>query len=299
MRTISSLLFAATALAIAIGCSDSRPSSPIAAATRVEAANVPASPAVDDSMFVASGPIVVENQVDVMAQREGVVWKTFTEPGDAVHKGQALGELDNRQLLAERQASEAHIRSIGYDEKNWEAKVKMGEIDLERAEKMMAADLITREQLDHERFKLISSRNELERERQDKVNAEAALRSLDLEIEKTRISAPFDGVVARRYVRAGQKVTNGDRLFWITAVAPLRVKFTLPERFVGHVKKGDLVEVSPVNGPADLKHAAKVIQVSPVIDPASGTIEVVAELAGPPEGFRPGMTASVRLQNRR
>ena len=68
-------------------------------------------------------------------------------------------------------------------------------------------------------------------------NAQAAERSLELEKEKTRITAPFDGIVARRYVRVGQKVAISDRLFWVTAVAPLEVKFTLPERFLGKGKE--------------------------------------------------------------
>jgi multidrug efflux pump subunit AcrA (membrane-fusion protein) len=42
-------------------------------------------------------------------------------------------------------------------------------------------------------------------------------------------------------------------------------------------------------------HQARVIQVSPVVDPASGTIEVLAELIGPAPGLRPGMQADVRL----
>lgn len=269
------------------GCS-SKDSAVAPAPARAEAASpAPAS----EPQFVASGPIVVENQVDVLAQREGMVAQISAEPGTPVHKGQLLARLDDRQLVADRDAAKAKMLSIDYDEKNWEAKVKMDEVDLERAEKMMAADLITKEQLDHQRFKLAASKNELEREKQDYVAAQSALRSLELEIEKTHIAAPFDGVVARRYVRAGQKVTKDDRLFWVTATAPLRVKFTLPERYVGRVQRGDMVDVSS----AEMQYPAKVIQVSPVVDPASGTIEVLAELSGSPKGLQPGMTANVRL----
>ena len=33
-------------------------------------------------------------------------------------------------------------------------------------------------------------------------------------------------------------MARGDRLFWVTAEGPLRVRFTLPEKYLGHVKKG-------------------------------------------------------------
>jgi RND family efflux transporter MFP subunit len=248
-------------------------------------------------VYLASGLIVVENQLDVAALREGVISRIAADTGKPVHKGELLASIDDRQLSAQHDSAEAKVRSIGFDEKNWEAKVKMEEVDFERAQKLMDARVITPQQLDHARFQLVATRNELERERQDRINAQAELHSLDLELEKTRITAPFEGIVARRYVRAGQKIAVGDRLFWITATAPLRVKFTLPERFIGQIRTGGLVMViSP--DPDRVECAARVIQVSPVVDPSSATIEVLAKLQTPTGTLRPGMTVNIRIVNR-
>jgi membrane fusion protein (multidrug efflux system) len=160
---------------------------------------------------------------------------------------------------------------------------------------MWEAQLITKQDLEHARYKVEADEFEVERARENLHNAQATAKSLALELGKTRIQAPFNGVVARRYVRAGQQVAIGDRLFWVTAVGPLRVKFTLPERFLSHVKKGDELSVTAAD---DLqKYTAKVIQVSPVVDPSSGTIEVLAEVMGAAPGLRPGMTANVILPN--
>lgn len=285
------LMVAPLALAMA-GCSDSNPPQTASAAPLPKPE--PTAPAADPAAVTASGPLVVENQVDVMAQRDGMVATLRADTGTTVHKGQLLAELDSRQLQADREAAQAKVRSIEYDQKNWEARMNMDRVDLERSEKMMAADLITKEQLEHARFKYVATQNELEREKQDYLNAKALLQALDLEIEKTHIKAPFDGVVARRYVRVGQKVSKDDRLFWVTAVAPLRVRFTLPEKYVGRIKPGESLDVSAA-APEMQKYGAKVIQVSPVVDPASGTIEVLAELTGKPQGLHPGMTVSVQL----
>src|SRR4051812_5433966 len=54
-----------------------------------------------DPELVISGPIVVENQVDLAAQRDGVVARIVADTGTAVRKGQLLAELDDRQLSAE------------------------------------------------------------------------------------------------------------------------------------------------------------------------------------------------------
>jgi membrane fusion protein (multidrug efflux system) len=297
MRQLSCAAILLMVSLLATSCGNSRPASAAAPSTTQPAASVAAAAPADDS-FLASGPLVVENQVDVAAQREGMVARTLAEPGTAVRKGQLLAVLDDRQVTAEHDAAAAKVRAVEANLKNWEAEAEVLKADLERSEKMWEAQLITKQQLDHDRYKLVADQYEVERERQELLNARARLRSLELETEKTRILAPFNGVVARRYVRVGQKVALGDRLFWVTSVAPLRVKFTLPERFLGRLQVGELISVSSADEAA-ATHRAKVIQVSPVVDPSSGTIEVMAELIGPAGGLRPGMTANVRIQGRR
>jgi len=288
---LASLLAVIAAVALS-GCGESRPAQ--ASAPTSPAVN-PAKPAApQDHTALASGPLVVENQVDVAAQREGVVLRILAETGLRVRKNQLLGELDARQISADMEAARAKTRSIEADLKNWEAEAKVLESDYQRAQKMWDAQLITKEQLDHARFKAESNQWDVKRCQELLDNARLTERSLELEVEKTSIRAPFAGIVARRYVRDGQNVAVGDRLFWVTAEGPLRVKFTLPERYLGKVKKGeDLWLTSP--GTEGEKHKARIIRLSPVVDPSSGTIEVLAEVLGPPGELHPGMTADIHL----
>jgi len=277
------------------GCSQSKP---VAAASQPTSAPAPGpAPAPDDSLSI-SGPLVVENQVDVTARREGVVVKTLAEPGTRVRKGQLLGTLDDRQIAADLDAQTATVHRIEFNLKNWEADLQMLGVDLERSQKMWDAQLITKEQLDHDKYKVAADEFQVDRERQALRSAQATQRSLELELEKAHIIAPFDGIVARRYVRAGQRVAVGDRLFWVTAEAPLRVKFTLPERFYGRLRKGEELALSSPDVPGE-RRKAKIISVSPVVDPSSGTIEVMAEVAGPAGELRPGMTANIQLADSR
>jgi RND family efflux transporter MFP subunit len=236
----------------------------------------------------------VENQVDVLAQREGMVAQVAAELGSRVQKGQLLAQLDDRQLLADRDAAEAKIKTIEADVQTWEAEAKVLQNDYERDQEMFKANLITAKQLEHSRYKQIGSGYQLEGVRQQLKTAKANFRSLELEIEKTRITAPFAGVVARRYVRNGQKVALNDRLFWVTATEPVNVQFTLPDSFVGKIASGSSVTVISQQAP-ELKTTARVKAVSPVADPASSTIEVIAELTGAPAGMTPGTTAVVRV----
>lgn len=292
-KRVAFTVLLAASLTAWVGCDSSRPA-PVQASSPKAAALPAAAPS--PSFVVASGPLVVENQVDVAAQRDGVVAQIKVDAGTAVRKGQLLGMLDDRQIAADKDAADAKVRSTEHDLQGWEGEVKVLQADRERAEKMWEAQLITKQDLDHARYKVEADQYEVERVRENLKNAQASARSLALELEKTRILAPFDGVVARRYVRVGQRVAVGDRLFWVTAVAPLRIRFTLPERFVGQIKAGDQLTVTAAVS-SQQEHHAKVLQVSPVVDPSSGTIEVLAEITGAAGDLRPGMTANVQIPN--
>jgi membrane fusion protein (multidrug efflux system) len=285
------MLLLATILTL-VGCS-SDVAQPAAAAPTPAATKQSSTPAPPEE-FIASGPIVVENQLDLASQREGIVTEIFADTGASVRKGQLLARLDDRQLTADRDAAKAQSDSILADLKNWEATVKMAQVDLDRTEKMWKAELITKEQLDHDRFKLTATQYEYDREQKNYARSLDVAKSLDLELDKTRIVAPFSGVVARRYIRQGQHVGNGDKLFWITATSPLRVKFTLPAKYAGSVHRGSLFEVLASENSDDC-HYARAISVSPVIDPASSTIDVTAELTGATGALKPGMIANLRL----
>ncbi len=295
LKTVAKILPILT-LAVALlqfGCSDSRPAE-VKAAPRPVAPTTASAPSDHEPFFVASGPLIVEHQVDVAAQRDGVVAEIHAEPGLMVRAGQLLAQLDDRQATADLDAARAHTRSTAADLKNWEAEAKVLEADAERARKMWEAQLITQEQFDHARFKAESDQWDVKRVQEVLVNAQQTERSLQLELEKTRIRAPFSGIVARRYVRAGQQVSRGDRMFWVTETSPLRVQFTLPERFAGKLQRGQTLEVTSLDS-GDARYTAKVVEISPVIDPSSGTIEVLAQLAGPTKDLRPGMTTSIRI----
>jgi membrane fusion protein, multidrug efflux system len=262
---------------------------------RPESAGAPKT-APEQNEFTASGPIIVEDQVDVAAQREGVVVRILAEPGTPVKRGHLLATLDDRQISADLDAARAKTRSTEADLRNWEAEAKVLESDYVRAQKMWDAQLITKEQLEHAKFKAESDQWDVKRVQELLTNARHTERSLELELEKTRIRSPFDGIVARRYVRTGQTVTRDERLFWVTAVSPLRIRVTLPEKFLGRIKTGSVVAVTPAEG-SQTRYRAKVIQVSPVVDPSSDTIEVLAELTGRTPGLRPGMRANLQVPN--
>ncbi len=297
------LLLGASLLGAALlaGLACSQKSMEVAAAPASTASGAPApaaSVSPSDSGFTVSGPLIVEHQLDVLAQRDGVIAELRSEAGARVHAGDLLAQLDDRQLTADLEAARAKTRSMEADLRNWEAEAKVMQADYDRAQKMWDAHIISNEQLEHAKFKAESETWDVRRVRELLTDANQTQRSLELELDKTQIRAPFSGVVARRYVRQGQQVVKGDRLFWVTAEGPLGMRFTLPENFIGRIRKGQVLPMTTPDLP-EQKYQVRVVQVSPVVDPASSTIEVAVELEGKPGSLRPGMDASVRVENMR
>ena len=294
MKKLIGVLFLACALS-ACNSSNSGVSAaeaaPSAAPTTVSSAKPVAA---ETPEYLASGPIIVDEQVDVSAQRDGVVAEVVTDAGAYVKKGQLLAKLDDRQIVADLEAARAKTRSTEDDLRNWEAEAKVLDADYARAEKMWEAQIIPKEQLEHAKYKAESDQWDVKRVSELLANCKQVEHSLELELEKTRVTAPFDGVVARRYIRGGQNVVKNDRLFWVTATAPLRMRVTLPERFLGKVKPGMQLRLTPGEDASRL-YQARVIEVSPVVDPSSDTIEVLAQVHGETSGLRPGMRADLHV----
>lgn len=300
MRSLIAL-FAFAAALLAVGCGGTEP--PASAVSNGAASPAPAAkvaPAVEaaDTSFVVSGPIIVEHQVEITAQRDGFLSKILFDAPSRVKAGTILARLDDQQLSANLEAARAKSRSIEADLKNWQSEAEVLKADYGRQQNLWKLGLTSQEQLEHAKYKAESDQWDILRVRETLNTARQEERSLELELAKTNITAPFGGLVARRYVREGQSVSKGDRLFWVTAEAPLLMRFTLPERFFGRVHRLQQFEIISPDVPGE-KHLARAKEVSPVIDPSSGTFEVLVELIGASGSLHPGMTATIQLDNSR
>lgn len=288
------------AIFLASGCGGTQPSTP--GVTNAASSPTPPAPPITtpspakapETSLTVSGPIIVEHQVEVTAQREGVIDKILFDAPSRVKAGTVLARMDDRQIAANLEAARAKSRSIEDDLKNWEAEAEVLKADYVRQQHLWDLGLTSQEQLEHAKYKAESDQWDIKRVKETLNTSREEERALELELEKMEIRAPFDGVIARRYVREGQSVSKGERLFWVTAEGPLLMRFTLPEKAFGHIHTGQTMEVTSADVPGE-KHKARVKEISPVVDPSSGTFEVLIELTGERGSLRPGMTANVRI----
>ncbi|NJD25149.1 MAG: efflux RND transporter periplasmic adaptor subunit [Betaproteobacteria bacterium] len=124
---------------------------------------------------------------------------------------------------------------------------------------------------------------------------EAAVQLAEAKVGKTRVRAPFAGMVGLRNVSAGDYVKEGQDLINIEDIATLRVDFKLPETYMGRVRKGQTVEVTSDALPGE-RFAAELDAVDPLVDAGGRAISSRARLDNAAGKLRPGMFVRVRLQ---
>jgi RND family efflux transporter MFP subunit len=302
---VSGFAFAAAVAALLIcepGCKS--PSAPAGALASESAQHYPEPPAATASAdvpapagsasFIAYGPLVAEQQADLAAQRDGHVTTVAVAIGDRVHAGQVLAQIDDAVLRAQYDAQKARIAAAQAEVRDWQAEQESAQADLRRADALLKDNILSQENWEVAKYKVDETIAELERYKSEQAAAEAELNTLNLRLEQSRIVAPFDGIVGRVSARANQEVKQGDILFWVTAEAPLRVLFTVPESSMRGLNVGSVLDLTTPDYPG-LHQAGHVLRLSPVIDPASASIQVIGTVDHPSPMLKPGMSMQVRL----
>ena len=212
------------------------------------------------AMYTGTAPIEAFAEADVIAKVGGEVRRLLVEEGDEVSKGQVLARLDGERLKLELNESEAKLRKLQRDyERN---------IDLQS--------------------KGLISDGDFEKIKYEMEALEAAFNLASLELDYTQIRAPIDGVVARRFVKLGNTISEGDALFKVTSLEPLVAYLHVPEREYRNVDPGQTVgiEIDALGGDTIV---ATVSRVSPVVDPQTGTFKITVEIIDQQRRIKPGM----------
>ena len=283
------------AIATVCGC-DSRPTATLAVAA--SSTPTPTPPPMPDGplaarTFSTSGPLVAEQQADVAAERDGRVVEVAVDIGDHVRKGQLMALLDDRVLHAACDEEKSRVASLQAQVMEWQSEQQVEEAGLRRADALRSDRILSDEDWEHVKYKLAETVSEVARYKADELGAEAKLEAANLQLAQSQIVAPFAGVVGRRSLRMAQEVKVGDVLFWISAEAPLHVMFTVPESAMQAFERGASLVLTTEDYPA-LRQKGRVYRVSPVVDPASGSVQVIGEVIDPSPLLKPGMRMQVR-----
>lgn len=121
--------------------------------------------------------------------------------------------------------------------------------------------------------------------------AQIQWRKVQMDLERMVVRATMAGVLAEVYVRTGERVSAGQVVCRIIDAESLKAVLFVATDQLGAWQDGGAAAV----GAAGERVEGRVVLVSPLVDVASGTCQVVVEFPGAGKVFRPGMVVRVVL----
>jgi membrane fusion protein (multidrug efflux system) len=245
-----------------------------------EVASVADTAPADGSVLTETGELVSPVSSDLSAKFPGRVGKVFVDEGARVKKGQPLLELETDYLKIDVERAEAALAR---------AKAAEGEArrDFERKEGLVSKGSVSQAVYDRTRATLDQAEATL-------AESEAALTLAKQKVEDAVMVSPIDGIVAERKTDVGERLGEATVAFVIVQMSPLKVRFRLPERYMGQVEKGQLVKARVDPYPNEV-FEGKVSIVVRAVDPATRTFAVEAEIPNRDERLKPGLFTRVEL----
>jgi HlyD family secretion protein len=287
-----------------------------------------------DVHLSVSGPATIfpRQQANVAARLTVPIRRMLVHKGDHVKSGQILAELEDSDLIAQRDEAAAAAVDAEANMK----KVVSGTLpgDVERAR----GDVTTAEATLNQAQKLYDRRSKLYSEgaipNRDLLNAETELsqakvaysvakKSLDLltnqsqeqdiriarsqfeqanarlsllntQLQFTKIQCPFDGIVTEQFMYAGDMAKPDAPIFTVIDLSVAVARIQIPESLAGSVRTGQECVFNPADSP-DSKYGGKASVVSRAVDPARRTVEVWCEIPHPKADLRSGVFGDARV----
>jgi len=122
----------------------------------------------------------------------------------------------------------------------------------------------------------------------------AAIELAKAHVEKTRILAPFAGIVGLRQVSVGEYITPGQALIGLDAIEQIKVDFKVPEKYLPTVHNGQAIEIK-VDAFPEQTFKGEVFAIDPRVDIEGRSIFIRARVPNKEQKLRPGQFARVML----
>jgi membrane fusion protein (multidrug efflux system) len=214
----------------------------------------------------SSGTLLPDEEVELSFETSGKIVSINFQEGSRVKKGDLLAKVNDRHLQAQLLRLQAQRR--------------LAEDREFRQRTLLSRDAISQESYDQ----VVTELQTLD----------ADIQLVEARIAETELRAPFDGIIGLRYVSEGSYANPNARIARLIRISPIKIEFSIPERYSGEVSPGFPIEFS-VDG-LDGHLPAEVYAVDPKVDVRTRTIIARALYPNRDEELKPGRFAAISLQ---
>ena len=227
-----------------------------------------------------SATVEPDTQVSIAFRVSGYVETVAVEEGDHVAKGAVLARIrrsDYAEKLGQATASTAEAQ----------AALEQAKSDLARAQKLFAANALTKPELDAAIAGVDISQARVNRGR-------AAAGEAGLALSDTTLVAPISGVILRRNIEQGDLGSPGAVAFVLADTRTVKVMFGAPDTMIGALKVGQPINVTTESMP-DREFAGKVARIAPAADKKTRNFDIELHIDNAKDELKPGMVASLEI----
>jgi membrane fusion protein, multidrug efflux system len=222
-------------------------------------------PKVIANAVVATGSLVANELVDIYPEIAGRIVQLNIREGQPVAQGSLLVKVYDGDLQAQLQK----FRVVEENARRTEARNKQ---------------LLERGGISQQEYDIIVT------------NLKGALADIDLtkaSLRRTEIRAPFSGVIGIRNVSPGAVVTPQTLITRLQQLNPMKLDFTVPERYSSAVKTGERISFTVEGSLAG--YTGQIYAIEPDVDVATRSLRIRARVANTGRDLRPGAFAKVNL----
>jgi len=261
------------------------------------------------------GEAFTEKNIALKTEVTGTIKSLNVKEGKHVRAGEVLVEIDDQEYRLKWERSEAlrlkYLSDLLLDkqfappnkEMDAEAaeRIKKAEQDFSKAGSLYGQGLISREEFEKAKRSyeslLIESgfkQEEVMAAAKGLTQAEIDAKIAQLELERTKIRAPFAGIISDIKVSPQENISAGRELFTLVDISQIKVQAKVLESEIGKMKVGyeASLRFSAYPGKTFKGH---VEAVSPIINPEDRTCAVHIAVENPQEAIKPGMHAEVEI----
>lgn len=228
----------------------------------------------------AIGTLQAIQDVTVKSEIGGSVQKVHFRDGQRVEEGELLVSLDAAKLQKRLQARKAALHEA-------EARMKNARRTYKRQQSLSDRGLGSEEARDESLTAYTAAQAQVER-------LQSEIGELEETLQDTRIRAPFHGILGESRVESGDVVQAGTPLVPLTQNNELEVAFTVSEKHISQVRRGQKVSLSLPGYPETTFHG-EISFLDPVITPSTRSLRLKATVENSQGRLLPGGFASVRL----
>lgn len=212
-----------------------------------------------------SGSLLPDEEVQLSFETSGKITEIHFREGATVHEGQLLAKVNDAPLQAELRKLESQLR--------------LASDRVFRQNALLAKEAVSREAFQEAQTNLATLRAEI-----DMIKAN---------IDQTELKAPFEGIIGLRQVSQGAYASPTTVIATLTKIRPLKVEFSVPERYAGLLKPGASLHFT-VEGQMETL-SAKVYATDSKVDPETHTYTIRAQYANSNGKLMPGRYVNVSL----